>query len=588
MIKPDNATIIELVNSEVTEYEGEKLIITDKVDFSQHETIKKIVQHQNNGFSTKSNKKRFFFNIGNSRIDTAVKKIDFDTKDVSIENTGGAVKGENLLVQAENRQYMYQNHLGTKFNDIVEQYPDAGNVIAKKVNTDEIFEIANLANIKVIDQSAKTLEDTAVIEEHIYNASELRRMNGTWDNVDVALKSCNSNDGKQASRYHVYERYGEMSLNKYKEAKGLQPVWGGDDKYINTFSISAIQRPNSKQFIKEHGATNGVLMFCEEFAKPKSSVYKTLHWGAYQGRFWRKGLREALFPYQERVNILGNQIYQALKWSSLHLLWSRDTKLAGRNIFKALENGQILQAEDLNILDLAERNLTAQVNEWNRLMDMADRETQAFEVATGERLPSGTTLGQVELQTSSVGQFYQYKREKLGLFLEDIYNGWIMPDLLKKINAEHILKVTGSTSFLEDFYRTAAEGWVANNWYSLDQSIPFDIHVEQKALELMKQGELSLAIQKDMYKNMKLKARVVISGESTDRQNKINNGLALLNIIQDPMQASQLATELASYVGYKLAKPNGLQQPAGGQINQTGANGGQSLEALSGLAGQEA
>lgn len=590
MIKPDQATIVDIISKEITEYESEKLNLTDKVDFNQHETIKKIVQHQNNGFSTQSKKKRFFFNIGNSRIDTAVKKIDFDTKDVSIENIGGTNKGENLLLQAENRQYMYQTGLGPKMNDIVEQYPDLGNVIVKKVDGDDIFEVVNPVNFKVTDQSAKTIEDTTVLEEHIYNSASMRKMKDAWDNVDVALKECNSKEGKQGSAYHVVERYGEMTVNDYKKIKGLKPVWGGDDKYLNTYSIACIKRPDTKYYIEEKGQTNGVIMFCEEFNKPKSSVYKTLHWGAYQGRFWRKGLREVLFPYQERLNILGNQIYQALKWSNIHVLWSPDQKIAGKNIFRAIENGQIIQTDQLNILPLEERNLSAQVNEWNRLMDMADRETQAFEVATGERLPSGTTLGQIELQNQNVGQFFQYKREKLGLFLEDIYNDWILPRLIKKINAEHILAITGDTAFLEDFYTNAAEGWVTNNWLSLDPSIPFDQQVAEKTRELMSAGNLSLQIQKDMYKNIKARARVVISGESTDRQNKINNGMSLLNIVSNPniMQntlALPLAAEIASYVGFNINKNAGigLQQPAGNQGNQAGPQQGLQAEALSGV-----
>ena len=580
---------IDNIINELNTYESESVYITDKAEFNQHETIKKIVNHQNNTFSLKSNKKRFFFNIGNSRRDTVVKKIDLDTKDFDLQIVDGIQQYKTLLLKSEIKQYLKKSKHGKKINSIVREFVDMGNVVVKK-DKDELYKKVNLVNLKVVDQTAETLEHTTVIEEHKYSPTEFRRIGNSsgWENVGTAIEQF-THDDRKMPYFHVYERYGEMTLKQFKELKGQETSIEDDDKYIQTLSIVVIDKDQAKRYIKEAGGTYGFVLFVEELEPEKEEdgieyykPYREAHFDDYQGRWFRKGIREKLFELQDRANILGNQIYQAMKWSSLHLLWTQDNNLAGKNIFESLQNGQIINAQDLNILPIEERNLGAQTNEWNKLMDLADRECQAFEVATGEKLPSGTTLGQVQIQTASVGEHFSFIREELGLFFKEVFNDWVLDEIIKGLNKEHNLELSGSPEYFELYFNMTADMWIANNVVKtaalsgkLITREEAEMLKEQKIQEFIKKPKQTIKIIQDYYKGIKMKCDVVITGESVDKNAKVQNGAALLNILTNPIieqkpAAYGIALELADTLGFNVSKYQTARIPQTAQTQQMG------------------
>jgi hypothetical protein len=561
---------IDLILKELKAYESAEINITDKVKYSQFKTVKRILTHQNNGFENASNKKRFFYNIGNSRRDTGVKKCDIDTKDISLVSDNINAQAENFLLRSELKQYLKETNHGQKLNEIVEEYVDWGNVVAKKDQYD-IYKKVNLSNLYVLDVTAESLEDTTTIEKHRMYPDELKAMVDTWNNVPETIAELNCAGENKSPYYEIYERYGFMTIAGYKELKGETYTIEDGKKFIMTLMIVAAKRGNDAYYYSESQANNGYILFLEELqgkkqpnGKLKYKPYNEVHFGPYEGRWLRKGYREVLFDYQDRANILANQIYQAMKWSSIHVFWSADGKIAGKNIFKSIEQGQIIQTDNLNILPVEERNLSAHVEEWNKLMDLADKECQTFEVATGEGLPSGTTLGQVQIQTATVGEFFNFKREKLGLFIKQIFNEWVLPEILTRINAEHVLKITGDPEYMETYFTSLANAWLINNYI---QIIEANGHItpEQKQLlidmkkeEIKQSPEQLLKIEKEFYKNAKPKVDVDITGESINKQAKVTNGLALTQylsnpvVMQDPLSRG-IILEIADDLGFNVS-----------------------------------
>ena len=595
MTKTAEQLFVDKIIKELNDYQSNDVYLADKVKFNQAKTIERIIRHQNNTFEKASDKKRFFFNIGNSRLDTVVKKIDLDTKDIQLYAEGDKI-AENILLRSELRQYLKDYKWGQKINELEEIYADFGNVVIKK-DDDKFYSKVNLANLKVIDPTAETLEDTAVIEEHKYNATEFRRVGNAsgWENVDKAIAAFSDDDS--SPYFYVYERYGEMSVADYKQFKGQEISDGDRDKFIETVAIVAINRPKLNNRLvssmSELGFQYGFVLFLEENKGEKGAdgkiyykPYKEAHYDAYQGRWLRKGLREKLFDYQDRANILGNQIYEAMKWSSIHVFWSPDGKLGGRNILSSIEQGQIIQTDALNVLPVEERNLAAFVNEWNKLMELADKECQTFEVATGEGLPSGTTLGQVQIQTATVGEHFNYKREKFGLFLSELFNDWVLPDLIKKLNEEHILEIAGDPSYMDTYLNVAARGLLVSQYLKLAALSGGVITKEQEAqlLEAIKQQLLQspkqiVKILKDYYKNILPKIEVVTTGESVNKQNRINSGMALLSYITNPVIMSDptskgIVLEIADTLGFNVTNAGAqqvqqmAQQQPGQQVQQ--------------------
>jgi hypothetical protein len=590
----EKQTLASKVLKEVRNFETNKIYLTDKVTFSQLETVKKIITHQNNGFQKASDKKRFFFNIGNSRVDTGVKKIDFDTKDISatVENEPGL----SMLLGQEIRQFCKDYRQGERINNLVENFVDWGNVVVKE-DDDEFYKEVSISNLYLVDTCAETLEDTTVIEKHSYSATELVRFT-EWDNVQEVIEEFSENEDNP--QFDVYERYGQMSLAEFKDEKGEEINDEDENKYIETLSIVITPKrtTQNRQYFGESMFNLGRLAFLSEI-KPKkgkdgkyrAKPYREAHFGAYQGRWLRKGYREILFDYQDRANSLGNQIYEAMKFSALHLFWSQDNSLAGKNVFKSLAQGDIIQANHMAVLPVEERNLSAHVGEWNRLMELADRECQSFEVATGEGLPSGTTLGSVQIQTQAVGQYYDYKREKLGEFMETIYNDWITPKLIKELTAEHVLEVTGSNEYLDTFYQSAANGYYLNNLLNLPphDSQMADMFKQQIVDQMKKQPKFMVKVTEGAFKGIDARVQVNITGENINKQNRMTNGMQLLNIVANPNitqneEARKLATQIASELGFNLnIKAAPQPQPQDGLQQQTAPGANQVAQGTQGM-----
>lgn len=590
----NNANLINIVSKEITEFESGYIYIADKVKFSQYQTVKKILTHQNNGFEKPSKKYRMFTNIGNSRRDTCVKKVDFDTKDINLYVDDPNLEAQNLLLKSEIRQYLKDTNHGVKLNEIVEVFVDWGNVVCKE-DEDDIYRQVNISNLKVVDQSAECLEDTTVIEEHRYTVDEFRRtaIASGWEHYEEAIAQLGQES--ENNYIYVYERYGELSKHDFLIAQGKEASEEDRNKYINCIAIIATERPNPKMrnaYLTEQGLSNGVVLFIEEL-KPKKygsktyyKPYREAHYDDYQGRWLRKGIREKLFEYQDRANELANQIREAMKWSSLHLFWSPDSQIAGKNILEGLEQGQIIHTSQLNVLPVEERNLSAQINEWNKLMDLADREAQSFEVATGEGLPSGTTLGQVQIQTAAVGEHFDYKREKLALLIKQLFNDWVLPEIVDRLNSEHTLEITGSPEYVDRVLDAAANGWIATNYLKFIALSGGTITPEQweelkkvKKEELAKKPKQAFTVLKDYYKGILPKCDIIITGENVNKQSKINNGMAIIGLVQqanmsqDPSIRS-IAMEVASLVGFDVQlapmQPQQPQPQQGQQQPQTG------------------
>ncbi len=578
---------IDMLASEVLSFDT-PIYLTEKVTFNQNETVKKIKQHQNNGFSTKYKKDRIFYNIGNSRVDTAVKKIDLDTKDIQPKINKEGYQAANFLVKGELQRYFKETQHGTKLNELVEIFADEGNVVVKKDDQD-IYRKVNLENLIVVDQTAETLEDTTVIEKHKYNPTEFKRIakEGGWENWEDVLKTFIDDVDTKDKYIYVYERYGEMSLAEYKYLQGENVEFGDDGKYLMTISIAAMAEPKRDKTFTDSDIS-GYLMFCEDLkgetqddGSQKFKPYKEAHYDAYQGRWLRKGIREKLFAYQERALELANQIREAMEWSTLHVFWSRDNKIAGRNVFKSIEQGQIIQADDLNILNVAERNLAAYAQEWNNLLMLADREAQSFEVATGESLPSGTTLGGMQLQTAAVGEYFGFKREKFGLFLKDVFNDWVVPELVKRITTEHNLEMEGSPEYMDLYMEAVVKGWIYRNYLKMmalaGRTVTpqeLDQLVQLKKLELAKKPKLMVKVLRDFFKGIEVNMDVIITGETINKQNRINNGFQLLQLVTNPavMQdptSRGIVEEISDSLGFKLAKsPPQMEQQAPPQQQQ--------------------
>lgn len=576
---------VTLITTEIEDYLSGTIDLSDKVTFSQYQTIQDIITHQNKGFLTPlkpgQEDNREFYDIVTPMIETAVANIDIDTDNIEPYTDDPEYLAQEYVARVLLRNFLRQTNHGVVLNEAEYQFVDDGNIIARKVDNDgDIYRLVLPINLYVIDQSARTLEETAVIEKQVMNQTQVREMK-EWNNKEKVFDMCNIG-GDLVPYYEIYYRYGEIS----KETLGCikQEVhnipYKKQDGDENNFVQSLVVMAKAKEGAKDQNKNDvmGVIVFAEALKPEEIKITKRLkvkrfkpyefaRLGKFNGRFWGAGYREIGMPYQNRANELGNQIRDLMKLASKMVFWSKDKNIAGKNVLSAIKNGQVLQADDLNLLNNVFPNLSLFAEEWNRNIDECAKALKAFEVASGETLPSSTSATAVAVQNQAVGKYYNFKRERFGLFIAPVFKRWVV-DELTKIDKEEVIELTGDISMVEEMVDAYVKGWMKDNYLKnavLAGEMPDRAEYEQlselKKQEILKQPKLFITIVKDFFKDIELYVGINTTGEAFNKQAKISNMLQLLQYDTDPASLADTLNDIRQMLGLKPVKKQ--PQPAG-------------------------
>jgi len=553
--------VFDIFEDEIDSYLNDSVEISSGYWYNQAKLIKRIYLYANciypNGKLDSQGRYRYFFDIASPRIDSEVKNVDFDTKNVVLATDSN--KDYKPLFIANNflRDYMRESGQSTKIDEIVEEGSGWGNVVLKKIKGG--YERVDLKNFYVINQTAESLDESPVIERHILTQSNLRAKQGIWNNVEKVIKECgnkefsvtakSNKEDKTTPYYEIYERNGEISQQDLYEAQDKK---GGDkDTYVLAKIICAGLAKNSKDA--------KYILFAEELKDDMSSVYKEYHRGRYNGRWWRVGIHEMLFDITTRSNEIGNQIARGLEWASKTIFRSAD-KLLTSNVLTDLNNGDIIKSTDISQVEIRMQGLDQLMADWNRLMTLADKLCNSYEVVLGENMPSGTSMGLGNMLNQNANKLFDFIRKKLSQILQDALQDWVLPDILKKIKVAKYVKITGDSN-LGEYHKMLVDGWYLKNL------IAFGPHTEDVAnlLKEKKLKELSdiefIKIEKDFWEDFEPRVVVVISGENVNKTKELTDLSTFIQLESDPVRRSALVEMAMAKQGIDISSLPKTEQP---------------------------
>ncbi len=532
--------ITKTIKQEIDNYIDGQVQISEGYNFSTYKLIKRVMLYANNIYPTgkvdRQGKYKYFFDIMSPRIDSEVKNIDFDTKDVMFFSETYKDSLPIFIGNLALKDWMKENEQSVLLNNAIEQSTGWGNIVWKKIKGG--YELADLKNFYVINQTAETLEDSPVIERHILTQSDLRAKKDVWENVDDVIKTCGSKTlstvqgqvetAKEVKYYEVYERNGEVSEKELFEAQDKE---GGDeDKYLLAKIIVA--------GLDNTETEGSYILFADEISE---MPYKEYHRGRYTGRWFRQGLYEILFDIQTRANEIGNQIARGLEWSSKTIFRSSD-KLIAQNILTDMQSGDIIKSIDLQQVVTRMEGFDQLIADWNRLMQMADRLCNSYEVVTGESLPTGTPFRLGAMINQNANKLFDFIREKLSIAVESVFQDWVLPNILKDLKRKEILKITGDSEIMDRYYQMLVDGWYVQNLVSLPPHTAEDALLlkSQKVAELRSRPEQFLKIEKNFWDEFKPRVKVVIHGENVNLLADLETLSTFIALEQDPVRRQAL------------------------------------------------
>ena len=431
----DYKHLIGSLSQNITEFDL-PVQITKGYDFNQKDNIKKLELYRASRFESgqvdSQGNKKFFFNIVNPQCGNSTKNIDIDRKDIRVRALRAKDRIKAMLYTDELKEWMRKEKFGVLLNNLSENLPIYGSEVWKKVGKTIVRRpLRYLKFDPAIANSPNNynIQSPYMIDEHSFTPSELEDMvTHGWDKDAVADTT---EKMRLAKNYDitVYEYYTEVP-NKEAGKKG--DGWTMAVSYIacsDTLVKKKMDKENVFKFMK-------VL-----YVSPVKEIpYKKVDYLKIEGRAQGLGVGEMLFPLQERRNEMGNQKAAAMRIASKTILQTRDKKVEG-NILDELDNGDIIKVDsEITQVATEERNLGAYAQEENNIIKDTRDNANAQEILTGESLPSRTPFRLGVLQQENAAKLFDFIRENLGMFVEEVLIEWVLPEFEKDTNKEHIFE----------------------------------------------------------------------------------------------------------------------------------------------------
>ena len=536
--------LFKTIEEEIRSYQEDTIDISDGVSFSQYALVKNISRFENHIYETgkydSQGNYKYWYDIISPRVNDEIKNVDFDRSNIFIYSDSIKDRLAVYLTNLQLKDWLTETGQGENLNDAVEEFSSWGNILWKKIK--DYYKKVDLKNTYILNQIAKTVNDTAIIERHNLTQSDLRKKKGIWKNVDDVISNCgnksfsattNSKDIDTSNAfYEIYERNGEIRESDLFEAQGK--TGGSDDKFV----LAKIIASGLSKSPKKGGR---FILFAEPLVGKMSDIYKEAHRGRYKGKWFRQGLIKVLMDCQVRANQLGNQIAQGCEWASKVVLRTNDDTFV-QNVLTDLRNGDILKVRDLGQVDFRMQGLDQLMVDWNRNLQTADRLANSYEVVRGESLPSNTPFKLGNLLDQNANKLFDFLREKLAMGFEDLLNDWILPMLLKDLKSKKVIDLTNSEENLKDYYKMVVDSWYILNLPKLPPHSPeiTQLIKGKKLEEIVSNKKALVKIEKGFWQNAELRMKCKITGENVKLTADLESIFEFTQLEADPVRRSAL------------------------------------------------
>ena len=519
--------------------------------FNTYQTIKRVFLYLSNRYENGSfylGREKLFFNIITPPVEVATKMLSIDPKNIKLIPTNPESYFPTYLLEKELKQWLKNSDMGKILNQIAEEAPRYGSVFLEK--TKKGAKVCDIRRIMYDPSVERILDSRFITTIHYMSDFELR--NSDWDEeaVELAIErfgntqaaqamedfSGNLNVMRSSPQIKVYKRYGEVP-EYWLDDKMAMPK--GKVKMVRALFICAgpdvLQRNTSGQVTGELGVTLFKSIWRGDYP------FKDFHYTKIKGRLLGMGVPEMLFDVQTRFNELKNQKRLSMELSTLHLFQTKDKSLV-RNVLTDLENGDIMFSPNgVEPVANEERNLPAFEQEETSYANQVDKLSFAYEAIRGENTPGDQTLGEVQIQVASATGVYGFKKKNMRYFLKGFFNDLVLPQLIKDLTPEHIMRFTGTAQELDKLDEAAAELYAneviiktAIEGGKIDSDLQDT--ARQKAIkEYRKNGtNRFLKIKEQFYKDAKFDFDFDIENQDTD-PNKLLQGIqTLFGFLQNP------------------------------------------------------
>jgi len=474
-----------------------------------------------------------YYNAINFRLNVAVRSTDVDLKDIDIVSDNPKDVVKTKVLRKEFYNWAKQNRFSQFLNKLGRTRAKYGGVIVKKSYDEEGDVRTEVVDWRNVIVNQKNILGGAIIERHYLTPVDLSEKIGVWNDVREAMNKLKKNEDTNEVQAEVWEVHGHFTKSSYLES--IDEEYSDDDNFVYSLQRHFVFILDEKPQWVFHSEEVDEL------------PYKYLPYEEREGFGLGIGIVESSLESQRVINNYVISQYNAVELAGKTVMVSDSDSLNKSNAFSNILNGEVLRinrGESISALNLSPSAFpafTGLIEQWDR---QAERSTSTYEAVTGETMPSGTPFRSVAIQNQEGNSTFTYRVEEVGLFLEEIINDWILADLVKKLNREHILAGEYSIEELNQIDNAIATD-KANKEVLEDIMNGKDIYAEdfEAKIQALVQANRQfgqkrfLDIPKNYFKGFEGYATVLITNEKKNKQQILDS---LSNILLQVAQAPQI------------------------------------------------
>jgi hypothetical protein len=478
--------------------------------FNQKDTVDLIDLYYNSKYKDgkidKDGQRKLFMNIVQFKANVAEKQTDLDVKHYNFIPDNEKDANAVWFLKRQFIVWTRENDYGQILNELNKDYSKYGSCVLKKLeDTVERVPIRQL----FVSQDATTLKDAPldggyVAIKHMMTDTQIKKM-PDWKHPEF--------DGQTP----VYEYYTLVDGEFIGEKEG--------EDYL----VLAYVAP-------EVGDDQDQVLFYERI---EEVPLEEAHWDKQDGRWLGVGEVEKQFENQVAINMTENLRRKHLIWGAKKV-WQTQGNAVVKNLVKQVQDGAVLEVGAngaINEVPMASQNLQEFELSKSGWEANSDQKAFAFEVSTGEAMPSGTPFRLGVVLANSAARHFELKRENFALFLYRSFFSQLIPIFQKQTKAHNIAVANGEEG--TDFVKKSVINHNINAKIKkemLKGNVPDITQIEEGVKqEVDSRPFMFVSLPEKAYDNVKFFMQLDIDNQETDT----NAEMATLTTLYQTLAAQQ-------------------------------------------------
>ena len=491
---------IAILKDELSEWQSDHAFVTDEFFYDGQLAVKRARRNYFGVFEEErdpqTGRKKVFIPFTEWTVETVLKNIDIDTKDVEVKAKHPDSYKVAQIFRYVLRYYLNKIHFGKKLNDLLRNTVIDGTAFLKvwKEKGDIKLRVVDRLNMTV-DPTAPNLDETPAIERNLLTLPEFQEYD--WNNKEDVKGSksldrtgLDLQDGQntQVPYVEVYERYG----------------------YFPKFVFTENEKDEEYVYGKVCYSSNGTSYIVHKTEETKGHPYQEFKFRDLVNRFDGRGVPEMLFQIQTYLNEIINIRLNTARVAQSGL-WEVRGNITPQQLKRLFSTGAIKTSQegDINRIDTGTVDPSSYKDEEQAyLWGQRVTQTQAEDEIAAQQ-PATNAL--IQERGSSKG--YNLIMEGIFLNLKKVLEEKVVPIICQIIKDKDIIRITGDTRALQELDEHLAQNLAYQKINEMKQDPMGKMQLEQGIMELVQQGiplqeaenqlidQTTQGIQEDLKKN---------------------------------------------------------------------------------------